>query len=63
VPIFGLISGRKDAYEYLIASSERFPSAGDFIELMKKNSDHLIFNYKPIFGGIAYLYSSHGVRK
>jgi len=63
VPILGLISGRKDAYEYLIASSERFPSAGDFIELMKKNSNHSIFKYKPIFGGMAYLYSSHGALK
>jgi demethylmenaquinone methyltransferase / 2-methoxy-6-polyprenyl-1,4-benzoquinol methylase len=27
VPIFGLISKRKDAYEYLIASSETFPSS------------------------------------
>lgn len=60
VPIFGLISGRKDAYEYLIASSEKFPSGDEFLRLMKKNSDHKEFNYEPIFGGIAYLYTSHG---
>jgi demethylmenaquinone methyltransferase/2-methoxy-6-polyprenyl-1,4-benzoquinol methylase len=61
VPIFGILSGRKDAYEYLIASSEKFPSGEDFLNLMKKNSDHTQFKYRPIFGGIAYLYSSRGV--
>jgi demethylmenaquinone methyltransferase/2-methoxy-6-polyprenyl-1,4-benzoquinol methylase len=63
VPLFGLISRRKDAYEYLIASSQKFPSGDEFINLLKKNSDHSEFNYKPIFGGIAYLYTSHGAAK
>ncbi len=60
VPVFGIISGRKDCYEYLIASSESFPSGETFMELMKKNSDHKHFTFEPIFNGIAYLYSSHG---
>jgi demethylmenaquinone methyltransferase/2-methoxy-6-polyprenyl-1,4-benzoquinol methylase len=59
VPLFGLISGRKDAYEYLIASSEQFPSGEKFIEIMKRNSNHKRFEYEPIFGGIAYLYKSY----
>jgi demethylmenaquinone methyltransferase / 2-methoxy-6-polyprenyl-1,4-benzoquinol methylase len=63
VPLFGLISGRKDAYEYLIASSEQFPSRQNFIKIMKENSDHYHFSFKPIFGGIAYLYESHGAKK
>lgn len=60
VPIFGMISGRKDAYEYLIASSQTFPSGEDFIQIMKQNSDHQQFSCQPIFGGIAYLYRSSG---
>jgi len=60
VPLFGLLSGRKDAYEYLIASSSEFPSAERFVSIMKENSDHHFFSYRPIFGGIAYIYSSHG---
>jgi demethylmenaquinone methyltransferase/2-methoxy-6-polyprenyl-1,4-benzoquinol methylase len=63
VPLFGLISGRKDAYEYLIASSEKFPSGAKFISIMKENSDHENFKFKPIFGGIAYLYESYGDKK
>ncbi len=56
VPIFGLISKRKDAYEYLIASSEAFPSAEKFVDIMKKNMTFKNYGYKPVFGGIAYIY-------
>lgn len=56
VPLFGLISKRKDAYEYLIASSEAFPSAEKFVEMMKKNMDFTHYGYIPVFGGIAYIY-------
>lgn len=56
VPVFGLISKRKDAYEYLIASSETFPSAEKFVEIMKKNMTFKNYGYTPVFGGIAYIY-------
>jgi demethylmenaquinone methyltransferase/2-methoxy-6-polyprenyl-1,4-benzoquinol methylase len=56
VPLFGLISKRKDAYEYLIASSEAFPSAEKFVDIMKKNMTFKNYGYKPVFGGIAYIY-------
>jgi demethylmenaquinone methyltransferase / 2-methoxy-6-polyprenyl-1,4-benzoquinol methylase len=56
VPLFGLISKRKDAYEYLIASSEAFPSAGKFVDIMKKNMSFKNYGYIPVFGGIAYIY-------
>jgi demethylmenaquinone methyltransferase / 2-methoxy-6-polyprenyl-1,4-benzoquinol methylase len=56
VPVFGLISKRKDAYEYLIASSETFPSAENFVEIMKKNMDFKHYGFIPVFGGIAYIY-------
>lgn len=56
VPIFGLISKRGDAYEYLIASSERFPSSDKFVDILRKNTDFKHYGYKPVFGGIAYIY-------
>lgn len=56
VPIFGLISKRGDAYEYLIASSERFPSAEKFVDIIRKNTNYQHYGYKPVFGGIAYIY-------
>lgn len=59
VPLFGLISKRKDAYEYLIASSEAFPSADDFVNIMKKNMHFKNYGYIPVFGGIAYIYFAH----
>ena len=60
VPIFGLITGRKDAYEYLIKSSGQFPSGRVFNDILKRNTDYKSFEYKPIFGGIAYAYQSTG---
>jgi demethylmenaquinone methyltransferase/2-methoxy-6-polyprenyl-1,4-benzoquinol methylase len=56
VPVFGLISKRGDAYEYLIASSEQFPSAERFLDIMKKNTSYKKYGFKPVFGGIAYMY-------
>lgn len=56
VPLFGLISKRKDAYEYLIASSETFPSADKFVSIMKENMTFKNYGYIPVFGGIAYIY-------
>ncbi len=56
VPLFGLVSKRKDAYEYLISSSEAFPSGEEFVSIMKKNMSFKIFGYTPVFGGIAYIY-------
>jgi demethylmenaquinone methyltransferase/2-methoxy-6-polyprenyl-1,4-benzoquinol methylase len=56
VPIFGLISKRKDAYEYLISSSEAFPSADQFVGIMKKSMNFKSYGYLPVFGGIAYIY-------
>jgi demethylmenaquinone methyltransferase/2-methoxy-6-polyprenyl-1,4-benzoquinol methylase len=56
VPIFGLISKRADAYEYLIASSEKFPSSDKFLDIMKRNTDYANYGHKPVFGGIAYIY-------
>ena len=56
VPLFGLISKRKDAYEYLIASSETFPSGDKFIDVFKRNTNFAHYGMIPVFGGIAYIY-------
>ena len=61
VPVFGIISKRKDAYEYLIASSEAFPSAEKFVDLMKKNMTFKNYGYIPVFGGIAYIYFANNL--
>lgn len=59
VPLFGIISKRKDAYEYLIASSETFPSGEKFVEIMKRNTEFKNYGHIPVFGGIAYIYFAH----
>lgn len=56
VPVFGAITKRADAYEYLIASSQNFPSDQKFIEIMKKNTNFTHYQAIPVFGGIAYIY-------
>lgn len=58
VPVFGLISKRGDAYEYLIATSETFPSDEKFLEIMEENTDFNHYRSIPVFGGIAYMYSA-----
>ena len=57
--IGGLLTGNRAAYEYLPATSQRFPSGSTFCEQLVK------FGYRdvsatPLFGGIAYIYE--GVR-
>ena len=63
VPVFGIISKRKDAYEYLIASSESFPSAQKFVDIMKANMTFKNYGYIPVFGGIAYIYFANNETK
>jgi demethylmenaquinone methyltransferase/2-methoxy-6-polyprenyl-1,4-benzoquinol methylase len=58
VPVFGLISKRGDAYEYLIATSETFPSDEQFLSIMKANTTFTHYRSIPVFGGIAYMYSA-----
>jgi demethylmenaquinone methyltransferase/2-methoxy-6-polyprenyl-1,4-benzoquinol methylase len=56
VPLFGLISKRGDAYDYLITSSQNFPSAEKFLTIMKENTSFQKYGFIPVFGGIAYIY-------
>ena len=55
-PLFSILTKRKDAYDYLIATSETFPSDEKFLEIMKQNTNFTEFKSIPVFGGIAYIY-------
>lgn len=57
-PLFSFISGRGDAYDYLISSSEQFPSGENFLSLLKQHTDYQQLSFSPLFGGIAYIYQA-----
>lgn len=52
----GLVSGQKEAYEYLQKSSAAFPSRENFLELMKKTGAFSSMKFTPVSFGIAYIY-------
>ncbi len=54
--IGGLVTGQKDAYEYLQKSSAAFPCRQGFLDLMKLSEGFASFEYKSLTGGIAYIY-------
>jgi demethylmenaquinone methyltransferase/2-methoxy-6-polyprenyl-1,4-benzoquinol methylase len=51
----GVISGKREAYDYLNRTSAAFPSGDAFIALMRK-AGFTSMTARPLFGGIAYLY-------
>ncbi len=57
----GLVTGKKDAYEYLQKSAGRFPCGEDFVQLMSEAADFASIAYEPLTFGIAYLY--RGVKR
>ena len=57
-PLLALLTKRKDAYDYLIKSSETFPSGHQFCSLIKKHTQFTQVQYTPLFGGIAYIYQA-----
>lgn len=54
--IGGLITGKADAYQYLQDSSAKFPCADEFLSMAAKTNAFKKMSYKPLFGGIAYMY-------
>ena len=54
--IGGLVTGQKDAYEYLQKSSAAFPCKEGFLDLMKESGAYSHMEYKTLTGGIAYIY-------
>lgn len=63
IPRIGaLVTGNKDAYQYLNESSMQFPSGEEFLQLMKQAvpSGFSTIEYRSLMGGASYLY--RGVR-
>jgi demethylmenaquinone methyltransferase/2-methoxy-6-polyprenyl-1,4-benzoquinol methylase len=52
----GLVTGQKDAYEYLQKSSAQFPCREEFLQLMKKTEYFESTEYESLTGGVAYIY-------
>lgn len=54
--IGGIVTGQKEAYEYLQKSSAAFPCKEDFISMMKSTGQFSHCEFHPLTGGIAYIY-------
>jgi demethylmenaquinone methyltransferase/2-methoxy-6-polyprenyl-1,4-benzoquinol methylase len=52
----GLVSGKRDAYEYLTRTSAAFPTGDEFLALMDASGMFRERRTVPLTGGIAYLY-------
>lgn len=52
----GLLTGKRDAYEYLQKSAGRFPCGEEFVQLMHESAAFTSIDYVPLTFGIAYLY-------
>jgi demethylmenaquinone methyltransferase/2-methoxy-6-polyprenyl-1,4-benzoquinol methylase len=52
----GMISGRRDAYEYLNNSSRAFPSGEEFCAIMREAGCFSRVEYRPVMGGASYIY-------
>jgi demethylmenaquinone methyltransferase/2-methoxy-6-polyprenyl-1,4-benzoquinol methylase len=59
--IGGLITGKRQAYEYLETSAGRFPSGQEFADLMRASASFSEVTFEPLTFGIAYLY--RGVKR
>lgn len=55
--IGALITGNRDAYEYLPRTSQAFPCGKAFLQLLRE-AGFRDEGYRPLFGGIAYLYTA-----
>lgn len=54
--IGGLLTGNKDAYQYLPETSAAFPAEERFLDLMKRSGSFESQLFKKLNGGIAYIY-------
>lgn len=52
----GLVSGQKEAYQYLQKSSAKFPSGPEFLNWMKDTKAFQKTHFEPVSFGIAYIY-------
>ncbi len=53
----GLISGKKDAYDYLNETAGEFPCREEFLELMEEAGTFSEYSYDSLTGGICFLYT------
>src|SRR6266850_561666 len=52
LPSFGgLVTGNREAYEYLEFSSAHFPSGAEFVELMRRSANFTSIDYEPLTFG------------
>lgn len=54
--IGGMVTGQRDAYQYLQSSSAAFPCKENFLKLMTEANAFSSMEYTPVTGGIAYIY-------
>jgi demethylmenaquinone methyltransferase/2-methoxy-6-polyprenyl-1,4-benzoquinol methylase len=52
----GLLSGRRDAYEYLDRTATGFPAGARFVNLMLGTGAFAGVTAHPLTGGVAYVY-------
>jgi demethylmenaquinone methyltransferase/2-methoxy-6-polyprenyl-1,4-benzoquinol methylase len=52
----GAVTGERDAYRYLEASSAQFPSGEDFVALMRRSARFESIRFEPLTFGVAWLY-------
>jgi len=52
----GVLTGNRDAYDYLESSTARFPSGEDFAAMMRESADFISIDFRPLTLGIAWLY-------
>ncbi|AGH94701.1 bifunctional demethylmenaquinone methyltransferase/2-methoxy-6-polyprenyl-1,4-benzoquinol methylase UbiE [Pseudobdellovibrio exovorus] len=52
----GIVTGQKEAYDYLQKSSAAFPCRENFLDLMKKSGAFSEYSFVPVSFGIAYIY-------
>ncbi len=58
IPLIGKLFNKKQAYQYLIDSSQKFPCAQEFCDVMKESTGATKVTYKSLFGGVTYLYTA-----
>lgn len=54
--IGGLLTGKRDAYDYLQRSSAQFPCGEAFLNLARETQKFEHLRAKPLLGGVAYIY-------
>jgi demethylmenaquinone methyltransferase/2-methoxy-6-polyprenyl-1,4-benzoquinol methylase len=57
IPVIGgLLTGHREAYEYLPSTAAAFPCREDFLDLMRRTGRMDQCSYRELTGGIAFLY-------